>query len=177
MKTTFKYLVLSLILSAFIACGEDDDTSPADVDDTPVTLVGYWNAFEIEGDDGATYGLNQFVPYHDSLAVPGCAVFDYQEKYLEYSFDFKANGTAMFVYRSSDQDRSYTVNNAATCNFTYGAWNTVNNADTIDFEYQKLSDTQLNVKFDSTNPFEIMNYSLIGGVLILDDEVDIRLKK
>lgn len=177
MKTTIKYLALSLILSAFIGCKDDDDTTPAETVVTPVTLVGYWNAFEIDGDDGAIYGLNQFVPYYDSSAVPGCAVFDYQEKYLEYSVDFKSNGMAAFVYRSVDQDRSYTVNNAATCDFTYGLWTTVNYADTTNFEYQKLNDTQLNVKFDPADPYEIMNYSIVGGVLTLDGDSDIRLKK
>tara|TARA_B110000503_G_C7150919_1_gene415123 strand:+ start:1886 stop:2419 length:534 start_codon:yes stop_codon:yes gene_type:complete len=177
MKNTFKYLALSLLFTAFVACGDDDDSSPSTAASGTTTLIGLWKAFEFKGDDGAIYALNQFVPYYDTSAVPGCSVFDYREKYLELTYNFQTDSTGVSIYRSTDEERTYTVNNAATCDFSYGPWITDPYSDTENFTYKKLSNTELDITFGGSSSSVIITYSINGGILILDDYDDIKYRK
>jgi len=147
MKNTFKYVALFFAIAAFTACSDEDETTPGGSapgsgGSTTTGLVGLWKAFEFKGDDGAIYALNQFVPYYDSFTIPGCNIFDYREKYLELTYNFKSDSTVTIIYRSVDEDRTYTVNNAATCDFSYGLWSTFNYSDTSTFQYSIVSNTQ-----------------------------------
>jgi hypothetical protein len=183
MKNTFKYLALSLLITAFVACGDDDDTSPSAATPTGTTtptgssdLIGLWKAFEFKGDDGAIYALNQFIPYYDTTSVPGCNVFDYREMYLELSYNFQTDSTGVSIYRSTDEDRTYTINNAATCDFAYGPWMTSPYSETVNFTYKKLSNTELEINFSGLGSFTT-SYSINGGILIIDEEDDIKFRK
>lgn len=182
MKSLFKYLTLSIVLSAFIACGDDDETTPttaaaAGSITTGTTLEGKWNGFEFKGDDGMVYGLNQMVPYYDSSSVQGCVVYDYRETYLEYSYEFKTDLTGVSIYRSTDESRSYTINNASTCDFSYGTWNSSNYSETTAFTYAKLGTTQLTMQYSGSSSVDTINYTINAGILEFTDGSNIKLKK
>lgn len=174
----------ALVFSLFLFACEDDDILPDSATNCGVgnevkssSLIGKWNAFEILGDDGRTYGLNMFVPKPDSTLVPGCAVFNYQESYLEYSYNFSLDSSVEFVYKSTDQDRLYTVIDSSACQFAYQAWFTSHYLDTSYFTFEEITKDRIIIwEKDSLHKIDTVGFTLENDILKLDNNPNFKFE-
>lgn len=182
MKSLFKYVTISIVLSAFITCSDDDETTPSTAGGSNTTaagtaLEGKWNAFEFKGNDGMVYGLNQMIPLYDSSSLPGCVLYKYRETILEFTFEFKSDATGESIYRSIEESRASTVNNASTCDVSYDPWDSDDYSQTSLFMYTVFSNIQLGIQASVTSPIDTFGYSINAGILTINDFPKVKFRK
>lgn len=179
----FKIITLCLVVSFFIACGDDDDGSirvagGSNNSHITTSLIGEWKLAEVLGDDGMVYGLNQDIPFYDTYTYPGCNVYDYQVNVRKYSYVFETNTVGYISIDLIERNRSYTMINPATCEIVYNSWSNSNETDLSPFTYEIVGSDKIAFRQDSSMYVDTLNFSLIGNFFTIGDEdFSIKFKK
>jgi len=162
------YSFLIFLCCILLGCEKDEDNAPSTTPENNNSvnqdaLIGTWKLFEIKGEDGKLYGLNEWLPLYDT--IEGCQVLKGKVKHIKEIFTFRTDGLATLDYKEEYQVRSFLVQDSTNCTITYFDWDTGSDEDFVASSYSRASTNRL--VFDTG---DTINFQLINNILYIDND-------